>query len=56
MVSEIGPRRWTGEQGAAAVVSAEEHPHGNLEWLLPAHQDTKGVPDGEAWPYCGEPF
>ena len=24
MVSEIGPRRWTGEQGAAAVVAAEE--------------------------------
>jgi hypothetical protein len=23
MVSEIGPRRWTGEQGAAAVVAAE---------------------------------
>jgi hypothetical protein len=25
MVSEIGPRRWTGEQGAAAVVAAEEY-------------------------------
>jgi hypothetical protein len=24
MVSEIGPRRWKGEQGAAAVVAAEE--------------------------------
>jgi hypothetical protein len=24
MVSEIGPWRWTGEQGAAAVVAAEE--------------------------------
>jgi hypothetical protein len=24
MVSEIGPRRWTGEQGAVAVVTAEE--------------------------------
>jgi len=24
MMSEIGPRRWTGEQGAAAVVAAEE--------------------------------
>ena len=31
MVSEIGPRRWTGEQGAVAVVAAEERPHGNLE-------------------------
>jgi hypothetical protein len=31
MVSEIGPRRRTGEQGAAAVVQAEEHPGGNLE-------------------------
>jgi len=31
VVSEIGPRRWTGEQGAAAVVAAEERPHGNLE-------------------------
>jgi len=28
---EIGTRHWTGEQGAAAVVAAEEHPHGNLE-------------------------
>jgi len=28
---EIGTRHWTGEQGAAAVVEAEEHPHGNLE-------------------------
>jgi len=24
MVSEIGPRRWSGEQGAVAVVAAEE--------------------------------
>jgi hypothetical protein len=31
MVTEIGPRSWTGEQGAAAVVAAEEHPGGNLE-------------------------
>ena len=28
---EIGTRHWTGEQGAAAVVAAEERPHGNLE-------------------------
>ena len=28
---EIGTRHWTGEQGAAAVVAAEEHPHGNIE-------------------------
>jgi hypothetical protein len=28
---EIGTRRWTAEQGAAAVVAAEERPHGNLE-------------------------
>jgi len=24
MVSEIGPRRWTGEEGALAIVEAEE--------------------------------
>jgi len=29
IVSEIGPRRWTGEQGSVAVVVAEEHPQGN---------------------------
>jgi hypothetical protein len=28
---EIGARHWTGEQGAAAVVAAEERPHGNRE-------------------------
>jgi len=28
---EIGTRHWTGEQGAAAVVAAEDRPHGNLE-------------------------
>ena len=28
---EIGTRHWTGEQGAAAVVAAEERPRGNLE-------------------------
>jgi len=28
---EIGTRYWTGEQGAAAVVAAEERPGGNLE-------------------------
>jgi len=28
---EIGTRHWTGEQGAAAVVAAEERPHRNLE-------------------------
>jgi hypothetical protein len=28
---EIGTRHWTGEQGAAAVVAAEERPGGNLE-------------------------
>jgi len=27
MVSEIGPRLWTGEQGAAAVVAAAECPN-----------------------------
>jgi hypothetical protein len=31
MVSEIGPRGWTGEKGAAAIVAAEESPRGNLE-------------------------
>jgi len=34
---------WLGEQRAAAVVAAEGGPHGNPEWLLPAHQDTKRV-------------
>jgi len=28
---EIGTRHWTGEQGAAAVVDAAEHPAGNVE-------------------------
>jgi len=28
---ETGTRHWTGEQGAAAVVAAEAHPHGKLE-------------------------
>jgi len=28
---ERGTRHWTGEQGAAAVVAAEERPGGNLE-------------------------
>jgi hypothetical protein len=28
---EIGTRHWTGEQGAAAVVAAEERPGGNIE-------------------------
>jgi hypothetical protein len=28
---EIGTRHWTGKQGAAAVVAAEERPGGNLE-------------------------
>jgi hypothetical protein len=37
----IGIRRWMGEQGAAVVVAAAERPHGNIEYLLVAHQDTK---------------
>jgi len=54
---EIGTRHWTGEQGAAVVVAAEECTNNaDLEWLLPARQDTKGVLDGGAWPYWGEPF
>jgi hypothetical protein len=28
---EIGTRYWTGEQGAAAVATADERPGGNLE-------------------------
>jgi len=28
---KIGASHWAGEQGAAAVVAAEERPHGNLE-------------------------
>jgi len=31
MVHDIGPRRWTGEQGAAAVVAAGKGPGGNRE-------------------------
>jgi len=31
MVSEIGARHLMGKQGAAPVVAAKEHPHGNLE-------------------------
>jgi hypothetical protein len=31
MVSEIGPRRWTGKQGEAAVVAEAESPAGTLE-------------------------
>jgi len=38
------PKRWTSEQGAAAVVAAEEHPH-ILEWLLPAGCVMIGVVD-----------
>jgi len=53
---EIGTSHWTGKQGAAAVVAAEERQHGNLEWLLPARQDMKGVLDSGAWPYWGELF
>jgi hypothetical protein len=50
---EIGTRHWTGEQGAAAVVPAEERPHRNLELLLPARRDTKGELDGGAWLFHG---
>jgi len=36
-IETINLKRWTSEQGAAAVVTAEEEPHsGVLEWLLPA--------------------
>jgi len=56
MVSEIGTRGWKGEQRAAAVVAAEEHPGGNLERVLLAHQDTNGVPGSGAWRFCGELF
>jgi len=54
---EIGTRHWTGEQGAAALVAAEDCTNNaDLEWLLPARRDTKGVLDGGVWPYCGKPF
>jgi len=46
---EIGTRHWTGDQGAVALVAAENRQHGNLEWLLPARQDTEGVLDVRAW-------
>jgi len=55
----IGTRHWTGQQGAAAVVAAKEHPHEILEWLLAAHQDKKGVQDIAAglfhWRIVGNP-
>jgi hypothetical protein len=52
MVSEIGPRHWMGKQGAAAVVAAEECTNNaDVERLLPARRDPKGVLDGGAWPY-----
>jgi len=39
----INPKCGTSEQGAAAVVEAEEEPHiAILEWLLPAHSVTIG--------------
>jgi len=54
---EIGTRHWTGEQGTAAVVAAEECTNNaDLEWLLPAGRDPKGVLDSRAWPYWGEQF
>jgi hypothetical protein len=53
---DIGIRHWTGEQGAAAVVALEKCPYGNLECLLLARRDTKGVLDGCAGPYFGKTF
>jgi len=36
-IETFNPKRWTSEQGAAAVVAAEQESHwGMLEWLLPA--------------------
>jgi hypothetical protein len=55
MVSEIGPRHWTGEQGAAAVVSATPCTNNaDVEGLLPALRDTKGVMPSEAWLFHGQ--
>jgi len=50
---KIGTRHWTGKQGTAAAVAAEEHPPGNLVWLPLARQDTKEVLDGAAWLFHG---
>ena len=38
MVSDIGPERWTGEQGAVVVVAPAESLLGNLQWLRPARR------------------
>jgi hypothetical protein len=47
---EIGTRQWMGEHGGAAVVAAEQCTNNaDLESLLPARGDTKGVQDGVAW-------
>jgi len=54
---EIGTRHWMGEQGAAAVVAAEECTNNvDLKWQQPAHRDTNGRLDSGTWPYGGEPF
>ena len=46
----IGTRNWTGEQGPAAVVAAEEFTNNaDLELLLQALRDKNGVLDGGAW-------
>jgi len=46
---EIGTRHWMGKQRAAAVVAAEEcSNNADLEWLLPARWDLKGVLDSRA--------
>jgi len=51
---DIGTRHWTGEQGAASVVAAEECPHGSLERLLLACRDMKGVLDSRASLFHGQ--
>jgi len=43
-IKTIYQKSWSSEQGAAAVVAAEEHSR-ILEWLLPACQVTMGVVD-----------
>jgi hypothetical protein len=54
MVSEIGPRRWMGEQGAAAVVAAEGLPTmRGLNDCYRLAESRKEYLDGGAWLFHG---
>jgi hypothetical protein len=51
--AEIGTRHWTGLQGAAAGVVAEESPHGNQQCLIQVGRDHNGELDGADWHFEG---